>query len=112
MKKKQLLLKQMKPIQILFFALCCCSIFLSCETNERDFYQIKIYTLETDQQEKRIDHYLQNAFSDNKYYFHKKMMIELLDFISKAEYVSNLENWHNSAHFAKLLKEAFKNEGV
>ena len=62
MKKKQLLLKQMKPIQILFFALCCFSIFLSCETNERDFYQIKIYNLETDQQERRMDHYLQNAY--------------------------------------------------
>jgi len=57
-------------------------------------------------------HYLQNAFSDNKYYFHKKMMIELLDFISKAEYASDLVNWHKPAHFAKLLKEALKNEGA
>jgi putative DNA methylase len=57
-------------------------------------------------------HYLQNAFADNQFYFLKKMMIELLDFISKAEYASDLANWHKPAHFAKLLKEALKNEGV
>ena len=57
-------------------------------------------------------HYLQNAFADNQFYFHKKMMIELLDFISKAEYASDLASWHKPAHFAKLLKEALKNEGV
>lgn len=57
-------------------------------------------------------HYLKNAFDDNKYYFHKKTMIELLDFIAQTEFVSNLENWHKPAYFAKLLKEALKNEGV
>ena len=57
-------------------------------------------------------HYLQNAFADNQFYFNKKMMIEVLDFITKAEYASDLANWHKPAHFAKLLKEALKNEGV
>ena len=57
-------------------------------------------------------HYLKNAFADNQFYFHKKMMIEFLNFISTAAYASNLVNWHKPAHFAKLLKEALKNEGV
>jgi ABC-type multidrug transport system ATPase subunit len=57
-------------------------------------------------------HNLKNAFDDNEYYFHKITMIELLDFIAQTEFVSNLENWHKPAYFAKLLKEALKNDGV
>jgi len=56
--------------------------------------------------------YLKNAFYDNQFYYHKKVMVELLDFISKTEFVSHLESWHKSAHIAKLLREALKNEGV
>ena len=69
---------------------------------------------ETGKNESTIEgiHYLKNAFEDNKYYFNKKVMIELLDFIAQTEYVSNLDNWHKPAHFAKLLREALKNEGV
>ncbi|KPA18629.1 protein containing DUF1156 [Candidatus Magnetomorum sp. HK-1] len=57
-------------------------------------------------------HYLKNAFEDNQYYFNKKVMIELLNFIVQTEYVSHLTHWHKPAHFAKLLREALKNEGV
>jgi adenine-specific DNA methylase len=57
-------------------------------------------------------HYLKNAFEDNQYYFNKKVMIELLNFIAQTEYVSHLTHWHKPAHFAKLLREALKNEGV
>jgi len=57
-------------------------------------------------------HYLKNAFEDNQYYFNKKVMIELLNFIVQTEYVSYLTHWHKPAHFARLLKEALKNEGV
>ena len=37
-------------------------ILISCGTADRDFYQIKIYSVENDQQEKRMDDYLQTAY--------------------------------------------------
>ena len=37
-------------------------ILISCGTEERDFYQIKIYSVENDQQEIRMDDYLENAY--------------------------------------------------
>jgi len=73
---------------------------------------VSIYETSKSESTREGIHYLQNAFADNQFYFNKKMMIEFLDFISKANYVSNLTNWHKTAHFAKLLKEALKNEGV
>jgi len=57
--------------------------------------------------------YLKNVFlKDNEYWYKKPLMIELLSFISKIEYVSSMEHWHKDAYSAKLLKEALSNEGV
>jgi hypothetical protein len=47
---------------IFIYSIFLLSVLISCESIERDFYQIKIYTLENDQQEKRMDDYLQNAY--------------------------------------------------
>ncbi len=77
---------------------------------------VGIYETSKSESTRKGIHYLKKALPDknkkNSDKNNKKMKIELLDFISKAEYASNLENWHNPAHFAKLLKEALKNEGV
>ena len=44
------------------FIVCFLVISVSCQAYSRDFYQIKIYTLENEQQELRMDKYLKDAF--------------------------------------------------
>lgn len=57
--------------------------------------------------------YLRNAFADgNEYWYKKPLMQEILSFIAKLEYVTHLVHWKEHAYFAKLLREALKNEGV
>lgn len=57
--------------------------------------------------------YLKTAFPENnEFWFKKSIMIEVLEFISKLEYVEGMTHWHEHAYFAKILKEALKNEGV
>lgn len=57
--------------------------------------------------------FLRDAYKeDNQYWYKKPLMIEILNFISKLEYVSNMEHWHEHAKYARILKESLKNEGV
>jgi len=57
--------------------------------------------------------YLKGVFNQSKEYWHKKpLMNEILTFISKIEMVDHMEHWHEEAKYAKLLREALKNEGV
>ncbi|PYG84912.1 adenine-specific DNA methylase [Ruminiclostridium sufflavum DSM 19573] len=57
--------------------------------------------------------YLKSIYSENNEFWYKKpIMIEVLSFISRLEHVENMALWHEHAYFAKILKEALKNEGV
>lgn len=57
--------------------------------------------------------YLKSVYQENNEFWYKKpLMIEVLNFISRLEHVENMEHWHEHAYFAKVLKEALKNEGV
>lgn len=57
--------------------------------------------------------YLRNAINEgNDYWYKKPLMSEILSFISKLEYVNHMEHWKEHAYYAKLLREALKNEGV
>ena len=57
--------------------------------------------------------YLKGVFNQSQDYWYKKpLMREILTFISKIEMVDQMEHWHEEAKYAKLLREALKNEGV
>jgi len=57
--------------------------------------------------------YLKDVYKEaNEFWFKKPLMIEILSFISKIEYVTHMKHWHSHAHSAMLLREALKNEGV
>jgi adenine-specific DNA methylase len=57
--------------------------------------------------------YLKGVFNQSQDYWYKKpLMREILTFISKIEMVDHMEHWHEEAKYARLLREALKNEGV
>jgi putative DNA methylase len=57
--------------------------------------------------------YLKSTFQKNNEYWYKKpIMIELLNFISRIEYIGHMEHWKEHAYNARLLREALKNDGV
>ena len=57
--------------------------------------------------------YLKGVFNQSQDYWYKKpLMREILTFISKIEMVDHMEHWREEAKYAKLLREALKNEGV
>lgn len=57
--------------------------------------------------------YLRNVFKEgNEYWYKKPLMSEILLFISKLEFINHMEHWKEHAYYAKLLREALKNEGV
>jgi putative DNA methylase len=57
--------------------------------------------------------YLKSTYQENNEYWYKKpKMIELLNFISRIEYIGHMEHWREHAYNAKLLREALKNDGV
>jgi len=57
--------------------------------------------------------YLKSIFNQSMDYWNKKpLMREILTFISKIEMVDHMEHWHEGAKYARLLREALKNEGV
>jgi putative DNA methylase len=39
-------------------------------------------------------------------------MIELLNFISRVESIGHMEHWKQTGYFAKVLREALRNDGV
>ena len=57
--------------------------------------------------------YLRDAYmKDNEYWYKKPLMMEILNFISKIEFVDHMNHWKEHAYSAKLLREALKNDGV
>ncbi len=57
--------------------------------------------------------YLKTEYQkDNEYWYKKPMMIEILDFIAKIENIDHMEHWQDTAYFAKVLREALRNDGV
>ena len=57
--------------------------------------------------------YLKNTYQeDNKYWSLKSRMIEILDFISRVENIPHMEHWENTGYYAKVLREALRNDGV
>ena len=57
--------------------------------------------------------YLRNTYRENnKYWFSKPLMIEILDFISRTRHMEKMDKWHKSGYYALLLRESLKNDGV
>lgn len=57
--------------------------------------------------------YLKTGYQkDNEYWYKKPMMIEILGFIAKIENIDHMEHWQDTAYFAKVLREALRNDGV
>jgi hypothetical protein len=54
--------RKIRVIQQIFTLIGLVAIFISCETVERDIYQLKIYRLNSSDQELRMDDYLQTAY--------------------------------------------------
>lgn len=49
---------------------------------------------------------------NSKYWDNRSTMVNVLEFIAKAETAGHMQHWHKDAYYAKLLKEAIKNDGV
>ena len=57
--------------------------------------------------------YLKSIYQENNEYWKKKnIMIELLNFISRVESIGHMEHWKQTGYFAKVLREALRNDGV
>lgn len=57
--------------------------------------------------------YLKNIYQeDNKYWSLKSRMIEILNFIARVENIPHMEHWENTGYYAKVLREALRNDGV
>ena len=57
--------------------------------------------------------YLRSTYRENnRYWFTKPLMIEILDFISRTRHMEKMEKWHKSGYYAMLLRESLKNDGV
>lgn len=57
--------------------------------------------------------YLKNTYQENnRYWSLKSRMIEILDFISRVESIHHMEHWENTGYYAKVLREALRNDGV
>ncbi len=57
--------------------------------------------------------YLKSIYQENNEYWKKKnIMIELLNFISRVESIGHMEHWKQTGYFAKILREALRNDGV
>ncbi len=57
--------------------------------------------------------YLKAKYDQNNEYWDKRSaMLEILDFISRFENISHMTHWHKDAYYARLLKEAVRNDGI
>ncbi|CCU78675.1 FIG00521015: hypothetical protein [Halanaerobium saccharolyticum subsp. saccharolyticum DSM 6643] len=94
--------------------------YLDNEFNEKDFSgsllrHLLVAVLESAKNDSTNSGrtYLKGVFNQSQNYWYKKpLMREILTFISKIEMVDHMEHWHEEAKYAKLLREALKNEGV
>ncbi|WP_336990023.1 anti-phage-associated DUF1156 domain-containing protein [Bacillus infantis] len=57
--------------------------------------------------------YLKAKYDQNNEYWEKRTaIIEILEFLSRFENISHMQHWHRDAYYARLLKEAVRNDGV
>lgn len=57
--------------------------------------------------------YLKAKYDQNNEYWDKRSAImEILGFISRFENISHMKHWHQDAYYARLLKEAVRNDGI
>lgn len=57
--------------------------------------------------------YLKAKYDQNNEYWDKRSsIIELLEFLSRFENISHMKHWHKDAYYARLLKEAVRNDGI
>lgn len=57
--------------------------------------------------------YLKATYDQNNEYWNKRSaIIEILEFISRFENIGHMKHWHQDAYYARLLKEAIKNDGI
>ena len=57
--------------------------------------------------------YLRSFYQENNEYWKKKnLMMEILNFISRVENIDHMNHWQPTGYFAKVLREALRNDGV
>lgn len=57
--------------------------------------------------------YLKAKYDQNNEYWDKRSTImEILGFISRFENISHMKHWQQDAYYARLLKEAIRNDGI
>lgn len=49
---------------------------------------------------------------NNEYWNHRTAIMEILEFISRFENIAHMSHWHQDAYYARLLKEAVRNDGI
>lgn len=67
------------------------------------------------QSESTVDgkNYLKAKYDQNNEYWDKRSaIIEILGFLSRFENISHMKHWHQDAYYARLLKEAVRNDGI
>lgn len=57
--------------------------------------------------------YLKAKYDQNNEYWDKRSaIIEILGFISRFENITHMGHWHQDAYYARLLREAVRNDGI
>lgn len=57
--------------------------------------------------------YLKAKYDQNNEYWDKRSaIIVILEFLSRFENISHMKHWHKDAYYARLLKEAVRNDGI
>lgn len=57
--------------------------------------------------------YLRSTYDANNEYWNKRSIImNILEFLSRLENIVHMKHWHKDSYYAKLLKEAIKNDGI
>lgn len=57
--------------------------------------------------------YLKATYDQNNEYWNRRTaIVEMLEFISRLENIAHMEHWHQDSHYARLLKEAIRNDGI
>ncbi len=57
--------------------------------------------------------YLRTFYQENNEYWKKKnLMMEILNFLSRVENIDHMNHWNSTGYYAKVLREALRNDGV
>ena len=49
---------------------------------------------------------------DNECWKKKNLMMEILNFLSRVENIDHMNHWNSTGYYAKILREALRNDGV